>query len=57
MTNVITGIIGIAAVCVFLGILVWWIKALPLTIIIVSVVVLLIVDFVQSLRTGNGAKR
>jgi hypothetical protein len=38
---------------VFLGILVWWIKALPLIIIVVGVVALLLIDFVQSLRTGN----
>jgi uncharacterized membrane protein len=58
MTNFITGIIGIAGVCAFLGILLWWIKALPLIIIVGLVVVLLLVDFVQSLRTGNsnGAK-
>ena len=34
MTNLITGIIGIAGVCTFLGILLWWIKALPLIIIV-----------------------
>ena len=53
MTNLVTGIIGIAAVSIFLGILLWWIKALPLIIIVVCVVALLLVDFVQSLRTGN----
>ena len=58
MTNLVTGIIGIAAVSVFLGILLWWIKALPLIIIVAVVLALLIVDFVQTLRTGNndGAK-
>ena len=58
MTNIVTGIIGIAAVCVFLGILLWWIKALPLIIIAAVVVLLLVVDFVQSVRAGdgNGAK-
>lgn len=54
MMNFVTGIIGIAMVCAFLGIMVWWIKALPLIIIVALVVALLIVDFVQSLRTGNG---
>jgi hypothetical protein len=53
MTNFITGIFGIAALCIFLGILLWWIKALPLIIIVFGVVALLLVDFVQSLRTGN----
>ena len=58
MTNLVTGIIGIAAVSVFLGILLWWIKDLPLIIIVAVVLTLLIVDFVQTLRTGNnnGAK-
>jgi Asp-tRNA(Asn)/Glu-tRNA(Gln) amidotransferase A subunit family amidase len=43
---------------VFLGILIWWIKALPLTIIVVGVVLLLVYDFVQTLRYGeNGAGR
>ena len=58
MTNLVTGIIGIAAVRIFLGILVWWIKALPLIIIVAVTLLLLIIDFVQTLRTGNndGAK-
>ena len=58
MTNLVTGIIGVAAVSAFLGILLWWIKALPLIIIVGFVLVLLLVDFVRSLSTGNsnGAK-
>jgi uncharacterized membrane protein len=58
MTNFVTGIVGIAGVCLFLGILLWWIKALPLIIIVGLVVVLLVYDFVQSLSAGNsnGAK-
>ena len=58
MTNFVTGIIGIAGVCTFLGIMLWWIKAPPLIIIVGVVVVLLVYDFVQSLRAGNdnGAK-
>jgi uncharacterized membrane protein len=58
MTNIITGIIGIVGVCAFLGILLWWTKAVPLIIIVGLVVVLLLIDFVQSLSTGNsnGAK-
>ena len=56
MTNFITGLIGIAGVCTFLGILLWWIKAVPLIIICVLVMALLIYDFWQSLRAnGNGA--
>jgi hypothetical protein len=53
MTNVVTGIIGIAGVLAFLGILLWWIKAAPLIIISAGVMGLLVFDFVQSLRPGN----
>ena len=56
--TLVTGIVGIAMLVVFLGILVWWIKALPLTLIVVGVVLLLIYDLVQTLRYGeNGAGR
>lgn len=59
MTNIITGIIGVAGVCTFLGILLWWIKAVPLIIIVVLVMALLVYDFFQSLRpnNSNGAGR
>ena len=56
MTNLITGLIGIAGVTAFLGIMLWWIKEVPLIIICVLVVALLMYDFYQSLRAnGNGA--
>ena len=56
--TLVTGIVGIAILVVFLGILVWWIKALPFTIIAVGVVALLLHDFVQTLRSGeNGSGR
>jgi hypothetical protein len=55
-TNFITGIIGIAGVMAFLGILLWWIKAPPLILIVVGVMLLLLWDFVLSLR-GNGGQR
>ena len=42
MTNFITGLIGIAGVCTFLGIMLWWIKAVPLIIICVLVMALLV---------------
>jgi hypothetical protein len=58
MTTLITGIIGIAMLVTFLGIMLWWVKALPLIIIIGGVVLLLLYDFVQTLRFGeNGARR
>jgi hypothetical protein len=53
MTNLVTGVIGIAGVLTFLGILLWWIKAVPLIIICVVVMALLIWDFYQSLREAN----
>ena len=56
MTNLVTGIIGIASVGAFLGILLWWIREVPLIIICVGVMALLIYDFWQSLRaSGTGA--
>jgi hypothetical protein len=54
MTNFITGIIGIAGLCTFLGILLWWIKAPPLIIIVALVVLLLVYDWIQSLSAGGG---
>jgi hypothetical protein len=58
MMTLITGIIGIAMLVAFLGIMVWWVKALPMIIIVVGVVLLLLYDFVQTLRYGeNGAGR
>ncbi|HXF54454.1 MAG TPA: hypothetical protein VNK52_10065 [Hyphomicrobiaceae bacterium] len=58
MTNLITGIIGIAMVVAFAGFMVIWVPALPLIIIFVSVFLLLLADFVQSVRgNSNGARR
>jgi len=51
MTNLITGLIGMVMMATFLGFLVWWLKDLPFTLIVVFVVILAAVDFVQSLRT------
>jgi CHASE2 domain-containing sensor protein len=56
MTNFITGLIGVIGVCTFLGILLWWIKAVPLITICVLVMAMLIYDFYQSVRAeDNGA--
>jgi hypothetical protein len=58
MMTLVTGIIGIAMLMTFLGVLVWWIKALPFTVIVVAVVLMVIWDFVQTLRSGDsGAGR
>jgi hypothetical protein len=51
--NLIAGILGISMLAAFLGIMLWWVKALPLIIIVVVVLVLLIYDFVQTLRFGE----
>jgi hypothetical protein len=53
MTNFVTGIIGIAMVVSFAGFMLIWVQALPLIIIFLFVFVLLLVDFVQSLRGNN----
>lgn len=53
MMTLVTGLIGIAMVLAFLGIMVWWIRELPLTIIVVAVVIMLLYDFVQTLRFGD----
>jgi hypothetical protein len=57
MTNLITGIIGIAMVVAFAGFMLIWVQALPLIIIFLVVFVLLLTDFVQSLRGNNGTGR
>lgn len=54
MMGLVTGLVGITILLVFLGILIWWVKALPLTVIVVAVVGLLLYDFVRTLRYGEG---
>jgi hypothetical protein len=56
MTNLITGIIGLAMAMIFLGFMVVWVPAPPLIIIVIGVMLLAAYDFVQSFR-GNGAGR
>jgi hypothetical protein len=53
MTNFVTGLIGVAGVSVFLGIMIWWIKALPLAIIMLVALALLIYDYVTSLSNNS----
>jgi membrane protein implicated in regulation of membrane protease activity len=58
MMTLVTGLVGIAMLVAFLGFLAWWIKELPFTIIVVAVVLMLVYDFVQTLRYGDsGPKR
>jgi hypothetical protein len=51
--TLITGLIGIAMLVTFLGIMLWWLKELPLTIIVIVTVALLVYDFVRTLRYGE----
>jgi hypothetical protein len=56
--NLITGAIGILMVAAFLGFMVVWVPAIPLIIIVICVMLLLIYDFVQTVRFGEDyAKR
>ena len=57
MAQVFSGVIGIGMLAIFLGIMVWWVKAPPLIIIVLGVMVLLIYDFVQTLRYGTSGSR
>jgi hypothetical protein len=53
-TNLVTAIIGIVVVSAFLGFLVWWLKSIPLTIIMLGVIAMMVWDVVGTLRSGNG---
>jgi hypothetical protein len=59
IANLVAGGIGIALLIGFLGIMLWWVKALPLIIIVLVVVALLLQDFVRTLREteSGGANR
>lgn len=52
-TNFITGLIGILMLGAFLGFMLVWVKALPLIIIVIGVMLLLIYDFLQTMRYGQ----
>jgi hypothetical protein len=54
MTTLISGVIGIGMLAAFLGVMLWWVKAPPLIIIVAVVLALLVYDFVQTLRYGEG---
>jgi hypothetical protein len=56
--TIVTGIVGLALLMAFLGIMLWWVPAPPLIIIVVSVLALLIYDFIDTVRHGdNGSSR
>jgi hypothetical protein len=54
--TLITGLIGIAMLGTFLGIMLWWVKAPPLIIIMVVVMLLLLYDLAQELRAGSNSR-
>jgi hypothetical protein len=51
--NVITGLIAVLLISVFLGFYAVTLESLPLSIIILSVLALVLFDFVQSVRKGK----
>jgi hypothetical protein len=54
--TLITGTIGVAMLLTFLGIMLWWIKALPLIVIVFGVLALMLYDFVEEMRAeANGS--
>ncbi|MEE8152949.1 MAG: hypothetical protein V3T76_07920 [candidate division NC10 bacterium] len=53
MDNVITGLIAVLLISVFLGFYAVTLESLPLSIIILSVLALVLFDFVQSVRKGK----
>jgi hypothetical protein len=56
MMTFITGVIGIAMVVAFLGIMLWWVPAPPLIIIVVGVMAMMFYDFYLTLRYGENGK-
>jgi hypothetical protein len=52
MLTLSTGLIGIALLAAFLGIMLWWVPAPPLIIIVAGVLCLLLYDFALELRAA-----
>lgn len=50
ITNVICASIGVALFVAFIGIIVWWVKPIPLAIIVAGVIAAMIYDVVLSVR-------
>jgi hypothetical protein len=56
--SLITGAIGVVMLVIFLATMLWWIRAVPLIIVVVSVLALMLYDFVQEMRSEmNGGAR
>jgi hypothetical protein len=56
ITTLFCGIIGMAMVLIFLGIMIWWVPAPPLVIIVVGVMALMIYDFYKTVRWGESGE-
>lgn len=54
--NVIAALIGIVLLCGFLGILMWWIKAVPIVAIMLFVIGLMLYDIYLSLKEAKASK-
>ena len=55
MLNLITGLLGLGMVIAFLGFMVIWVKAVPLIIIVVGVMILAAIDLVQTVIAGKNS--
>lgn len=53
ISDIVCAGIGVALFVVFLGIIVWWVKPVPLTIIAIGVVAMMVYDIVLSVRHNN----
>jgi hypothetical protein len=48
--TLITGLIGLAILLAFEGVMLWWIKAPALIVIVTVVIAMILYDFVQTVR-------
>ncbi len=53
MDNIVAGIIGVGAVVVFLGFYAIKLNSIPLWIIMGGILIMVVVEFVETLREGN----
>jgi len=56
ISDIICAAIGTVLFVSFLGIIVWWVKPLPLAIIALGVVAMMIYDLVLSVRQANNGR-
>jgi hypothetical protein len=54
VAHLISGFVGIGMLAAFLGFMVVWVPAPPLIVIMVLAIALVLYDFVQTLRFGEG---